>query len=71
VNLEELQTRRGERSPARLITEPVNSGFVWSKTSESRCSCVAACLQVSVRILNGMGGTGLMKAEGCTKWTSP
>jgi hypothetical protein len=55
----------------RLNTKPMASGFVWNKTSESRCLCVAACLQVSVRILNGVGVTSLMKAEGCTEWTNP
>jgi hypothetical protein len=28
-------------------------------------------LRVSVLVLNGKGGTSLMKAEGCTEWTSP
>jgi hypothetical protein len=55
----------------RLITEPVGSGFVWNKTSESRCSYVAICLQMSVRILNGKGVTSPMRAEGCTERTIP
>jgi hypothetical protein len=56
-DLEEHKTRRGERPSGRLIAKPVDSGFVWNKTSESRCSYAAACLQVSVRMLNGMGGS--------------
>jgi len=71
MNLGEQKTRGGEQPEARLNTKPMASGFVWSKTSESRCSCVAACLQVSARRLNGKGGTSLMKTEGCTKWISP
>jgi hypothetical protein len=49
----------------------MDSGLVWRKTSKSRCSCVAACSQVSVRILNGKGVASLMKAEGYTKVDNP
>jgi hypothetical protein len=65
------RTRRGARPLGRLTTEPVASDLVWNDTSESRCSHVAACSQVSARRLNGMGASSLMKAEGCTKETNP
>jgi hypothetical protein len=66
-----MKLEEGRRPPGRLTPIREASGFVWSNTSESRRAYVAACLQVSVRKLNGRGGTELMKLEGCTERTDP